>query len=106
MTPQDIKAIIAAELQGDLTRTNLHRVDLQKCLVEPRRVACINTFPEVWDGELIDLWVVLEEATDTAQGYLIVFDEESRGFGLAYRSGSTPLFLGIYGTFVDTFDGM
>lgn len=106
MTPQDVKAIIAAELRGDLSRTNLHGVDLQRCLVEPRRVACINTFPEVWDGELIDLWVVLEEAPGTAKGYLIVFDEESREFGLAHRSGSAPVFLGIYGTFIDTFDGM
>ena len=106
MTPGEVRAIVDSEICGNLSQSNLHGVDLQRCLVEPRKVACRNTFPKLAGGKPLQLWIVLEETPGTRDGYLIVFDEERRKFGLASWSGETPVFLGFHGSFLSTLEGM
>jgi hypothetical protein len=106
MTSAEVRAIIEAKLDGDLSTTNGHGVDLRKCLVEPRRVACRNTFPKLQEGKPLQLWIVLEETLGKSDGYLVVFDEERAKFGLADWDGEFPVFLGFHGTFLDSLRGM
>lgn len=106
MTAAQVRAIIDAELGNDLSRSNSHGVDLRRCLVEPRKVKCRNTFPKLNGGKPLELWIVLEETPETSDGYLIVFDEETHQFGLADWADSTPVFLGFHGTFLNSLEGM
>jgi hypothetical protein len=108
MTSAEVRAIVEAELCGDWSHANRHGVDLQKCLVLPRRVVCRNTFPNLDCGKPLDLWIVLEETRGKRDGYLIVFDERQCQFGLAVwdRDGDTPAFIGFHGSFLNTLRGM
>ncbi len=54
-----------------------------------------------------DLWRVLEEHPDTRSGYRIVFDTRDMSFGLATTDQhGRDVFLGSYGTFMETLDAM
>jgi hypothetical protein len=106
MTPAQVRAIVEAEIAGNSLQSNSHQVDLRKCLVEPRKVACRNTFPKLNDGKPLQLWIVLEQTPDKPDGYVIVFDEGRRAFGLADWDGETPVFLGFHGTFLNALRGM
>jgi len=106
MTPAEVRAIVEAEVGGDWSQSNSHGVDLRKCLVKPRKVACRNTFPKLNKGKPLQLWIVLEETPGKTDGYLIVFDEAKHLFGLADWDGDTPVFLGFHGTFLTTLKGM
>jgi len=52
------------------------------------------------------LWIVLEETPGRREGYLIVFDEQRRTFGLASWDGESPVFIGFHSTFLNTLQGM
>jgi hypothetical protein len=106
MHASEVRQQLDAEIAGDWSRTNAHGVDLKKCLVEPRKVNCRNTFPLLRGGQPLPLWIVLEEKPDEKEGYLIVFDEETRKFGLADWDGDTPVFWGFHGSFLATLEGM
>lgn len=106
MTPEDVRAVVNAEIGDDGSLSNSHGVDLRKCLVRPRAVDCRNTFPKLHGGRPIRLWIVLEETPDERDGYLIVFDESRRTFGLADWDGDVPVFLGYHGSFLNTLQGM
>jgi hypothetical protein len=106
MTSAEVRAIVKAEIGADWSQPNDHGVDLRKCLVQPRKVTCRNTFPKLHGGRPLQLWIVLEETPGKRDGYLIVFDETQRVFGLADWDGDTPVFLGFHGSFQDTLQGM
>lgn len=106
MTAADVRAMIEAEIRTGAPALNLDYVDLEQRLVTPRKVSCGNTFPKVNRGQPLALWVVLEESPGNCQGYLVVFDECERTFGLAIRNGATPVFLGFHGTFLNALQGM
>jgi hypothetical protein len=106
MTPAEVRAIVEAEIGDDWERKNPHGVDLRTCVMTPRKVTCRNTFPKFNAGEPLEMWIVLEETPGKNDGYLIVFDEQERKFGLADWDVDTPVFLGFHGTFLNTLDGM
>ncbi len=106
MNAAEVRKIVEAEIGGDRSMSNAHGVDLRRCLVQPRKVACRNTFPRLEGGRPIELWIVLEETPGRRDGYLIVFDERKRVFGLADWDGDTPVFIGFYGSFINTLQGM
>jgi hypothetical protein len=56
---------------------------------------------------MLDLWLVLEESPLDHRGYLVLFDEVSHEFGLGINGNDgIPVFLGFYGSFWQTLDGM
>jgi hypothetical protein len=104
MTAPEISEIIEREIDGNRSPSNAHGVDLRRCLVAPVKQAYQDSFKE---GETIELWLVLEEVPENKSGYKIVFDEQTRMFGLAMSVVDQPdMFLGFYGTFLETLEGM
>lgn len=104
MTPAQVRQTVLNEIAGDWDRSNAHGVDLRKCVVDPpRRRIYADSFNA---DSPIELWLVLEEDPDNRGGYEIVFDELRGQFGLATTTKDVPVFLGWYGTFIDTLNGM
>jgi hypothetical protein len=105
MTASEISRIIEDEIGDGWSRSNAHGVDLKQCLVTPVEQVYEDSFKE---GQTIMLWLVLEERPADKGGYKIVFEEESRMFGLAVSNVARErdLFLGLYGTFLETLEGM
>ncbi len=106
MTSAGVRARVEAEIGTDWSRSNAHGVDLRRCLVQPRRVTCVNTFPQLNGGEPLSRWIVLEESPGGTDGYLIVFDDRCGDYGLAIRGSDGPVFIGYHGSFLDTLRGM
>lgn len=104
MSPSDISQVIAGEIAGDWDRKNPHGVDLRTCLVTPERRRFVDATDK---NQALDLWLVLEEHPQTHSGYMIVFDETSRRYGLAViDQHKQDVFIGFYGTFLETLDAM
>ena len=49
---------------------------------------------------------MLEEYPENKDGYKIVFDEDMKQFGLATPGKCIDLFIGYYGSFLQTLEGM
>jgi hypothetical protein len=66
-----------------------------------------RTYINGMNGEKIELWLVLEEDPKERKGYKIIFDETQGIFGLATtQQGGPDVFIGIYGTFMETLESM
>lgn len=105
MTADEVRRIVESAIGGDWLLTNLHGCDFKRCLVDPQVQEFENCGGPGATG-FIKLWVVLEECPETRDGYQIVFNEESREFGLAILGKNGPIYLGSYGGFLDAFDAM
>jgi len=104
MEASEVSKIIESEIGGNWSLSNAHRVDLRQCLVKPTKQMYEDSFNP---NETIELWLVLEEIPEDKSGYKIVFDEKSSMFGLATSSFyELDVFLGFYGSFLDTLEGM
>jgi hypothetical protein len=109
MTSDEVANIVRSQIGDNWDVRNSHGVDIVRCLVRPVEVDIV--FRRVRSGEVSDellrVWLVLEERVVERDGYKIVFDEGSRSFGLAVAmEDSLPMFLGIYGSFIDALEGM
>lgn len=103
MNAEEIKKIIARELDESKSVSNWHGVSLHECLVNPTKRNYEDSFNQ---GEVIELWLVLEECPNEKDGYQIVFDEKMHEFGLALPGNELDLFLGYYGSFLEALEGM
>ncbi|MEZ5990058.1 MAG: hypothetical protein R3F30_13200 [Planctomycetota bacterium] len=103
-----MRAIIDKEIQtaftGDPSRAGSHGVDLSRCLLARPES---RTFLDSFDGNRpVRMWLVLEEDPDNHAGYQIVFDGSRSAFGLAVPGTESAVFIGYYGSFVDTLEAM
>jgi hypothetical protein len=103
MNADKVKNIIQAELQSGETISNWHGLSLNKCLVEPVLMDFEDSFN---NGEIIKLWLVLEERPDEKDGYKIVYDPDENEFGLATNGNELPVLISFYGDFIETLEGM
>ena len=104
MKASEVSEIIEREINGNWSLSNAHGVDLKRCLVPPIKLTYDDSFKE---DETIELWLVLEEIPEDKSGYKIVYDERSGMFGLATRGAhAQDVFIGFYGTFLETLEGM
>ena len=109
MTAEGVRELIDREVAGDWSLTNLHGCDLRRCLVPPvlrEYDDCGAGRPLVEPYSIIRLWLVLEELPEDQSGYKIVYGEEAGMFGLAVPGTSRDVFIGYYGSFLDTYRGM
>jgi hypothetical protein len=112
VTVKDVSKLIEDEIasvgEAWFTRpeNNPHGIELSRCLGEPERVLCTNTFPGFRGGKPFEAWLVLEALPNDDDGYRIIFDEESGKFGLACGTRRDPIFIGWHGSFLNTVQGM
>ena len=91
------------EIGGQWERSNLHGVDLRKCLLEPELAECLDPAA----GKRIRLWLVLSERPGRDNCYGVAYDEQSREFGLvAFNPGSPPTLVGMHGGFLNAMEAM
>ena len=104
MTPDEVAGVILDEIATGRTVSDAHGVDLRRCLVTPpRKRVYLDSFDEDAPTEL---WLVLEENPDDHSGYEIVYDDIRNTFGLAITTKDAPVFIGYYGTFLNTLEAM
>lgn len=108
MTSEAVRQIVQQEIAGDWQRSNAHGCDLRRCLVEPviGEYDDLGTRRPIDPAATIRLWLVLEESPEDRGGYKIVFDERSGLFGLAVPGQGRDVFIGFYGTFLETYAAM
>lgn len=100
---KEVTAIINAEIGENWNLSNAHGVDLHICILPPEKKA----FTDFTSGKVCELWLVLEEDPKGREGYKIVFDDTKGLFGLATTQIDGPdLFLGLYGSFLETLESM
>lgn len=103
MTSNEVIHIINEEIKGRVNISNLHGVDLKKCLINPVRQRYVSSLD---DNIAFEFWTVLEE-TEDGKGYKIFYDENENSFGLGMKGFKNELvYLGNYGTFLETLKGM
>jgi hypothetical protein len=109
MSPAEVKRKVLDAIGNDWSRSNLHGVDLRKCLLSlPIRKTFRNSWfdPRVRESDANRLnqerWLILEERPVEKDGYAIVYEEGTDQFGLA--SGET--LIAFYGSFIETLNAM
>lgn len=108
-TGEDVRELVSREIADDWLQSNLHGCDLCRCLVPPE----LREYDNCGLGGILDkpppkiaMWVVLEEKPGKRSGYKIVFGKEAGMFGLAVPGTPNDIFVGFYGSFLETFRGM
>ena len=103
MTSAEITNLLDAQIGDQWHRTNLHGVDLRKCIVPPERKSVLDAAGE----KSCEAWLVLLEHPDKKLGYAVVYDETSGDFGLAqFAEGYEPCLFGLYGDFFKALEAM
>jgi len=103
MTSQEIKEFIKRELEGQADLKIVHGVNLNECLIEPKKETYISSADK---SITFELWTVLEETADRS-GYKITYDESDKTYGLGIMTDKNELMdIGTYGTFLETLKGM
>lgn len=103
LTSEEVIHIINNEIKGIFDISNLHGVDLKKCMIKPVRQRYISSLD---NNITFELWTVLEE-TEDGKSYKIYYDEDESSFGLGMKGFDDDLiYLGNYGTFLETLKGM
>jgi hypothetical protein len=106
MTADEVEQLVLTEIGDQWDRWTAHDVDLRRCVVRPPRQETYMAATK--EGEVpLRLWLVVEEAPDTHDGYEVFYDDEERIFGLGgVDSAGGRYYIGGYGTLWDTLEGM
>jgi hypothetical protein len=102
MTLETVQKLIQDEVAGNWSQINDHGCDLRKCMVQPE----LREYDDRGSGHLIKMWLVFEEYPEDRSGYKIVYGEKVGMFGLAGPGTQRDVFIGYYGTFLETYHAM
>ncbi len=103
MTSDQVRELVEAAIGDQWHRSNLHRVNLRSCVIEPRKL----TFVTAKDEQEVEAWLVLLEDPKGTLGFGIAYDEGTEQFGLIQMvKGYEPCLIGLYGGFFDALDAM
>ena len=108
MTGEDVRRLVEREIAGNWQLTNAHGCDLRRCCVPPelREYDDRGGHPHSDPPPIVSLWLVLEEVPGDSDCYKIVYSEHANMFGLAVSGSVRDVFLGYYGSFLDTYRSM
>jgi hypothetical protein len=110
MTPTTLKRMILRELnECNLNPATGHfrtKEQVHERLVEPAKAEFMT-----FNSAKAELWIVLDEIpNEPKKGYLVVYSEKEKLFGLATKSGiddeKLGYLVGLYGSFVGALDNM
>ena len=104
VTSEEVSRRVEAEIGDGWEIEYPHGVQLRRCLVTPRK----ERMRVGWDEtSSIDLWVVLEAEPGERSGYIVAYDGVEEKFGLASQDAAGHrVFLGYYGSFLETLEAM
>ena len=106
MTATEVEQLVLAEIGEQWERWTAHGLDLRRCLVRPPRQETYFSATPAGEVPLL-LWLVLEEAPDSHDGYEVFYDAEERIFGLGVVDNQGQrAYVGGYGSLWDTLEGM
>jgi hypothetical protein len=101
MTANDVDVMVRRDIGEQWARSNLHHVDLRRCLLPARAIQVVDPA----GANARPVWLVLHEVPGGGDGYGVVFDELTATYGLVeMRKGYDPCLIGLYGTFFDTLE--
>jgi hypothetical protein len=104
MTANEVREKVEREISGNWDRPNPHGVDLRRSVLTPELKDYEDSSHE---GSQLALWLVLEEHPGTDSGYKIVYDDRRDQYGLAITGQHRrDVFIGYYGTFLETLYAM
>ena len=109
MTQKEIENIIRNEIK-ESPIDNWHgisRDNIENHIIEPLQKKYIDS----WTKGIVIKWLVLDESRENKNsGYQIVFDDKTLLFGLAVKGGKNSegigTYIGDYGSFLETLNGM
>ena len=105
MTATEVRSLVEHQIGDDWNHTNLHDVELSRCLLAEPRVITVQL--PVREPCTEDVWLVLEEESGAESGYLVTYSERTGCFGLAHFDPDTsPYLVGEYGDFFTALDAM
>jgi hypothetical protein len=103
MNAAELSRIIELDLACNASTLSWHGRPVAECLCPPERQVFLDSFN---NNEPLHLWLVFNESLNTEEGYKVVYAENEELFGLAVPGTDTPVFIGIYGSFVETLNSM
>ena len=110
MTAAQVATIVDTELEACEALDNWHGITLENVHQHKVVPPVLRTFADGSSEELLKLWIVIDECPgDERDGYLVVFNETNRLYGLATKravKGPGPVFIGYYGNLIETLDAM
>jgi len=99
MDAEEVRAIVLAELDGDLDRVKVHVPGY--VMPQPRLEEYVRTN----GSEVSQYWTVLMDGPYD-EGYIIYFDPVEKVFGLGMRDANCRVALGSHGSFMETLHSM
>jgi hypothetical protein len=87
MDSSTIKSLVETELARGDSFTSFHGItqtNLRSLLVEP---FAVRTAPDDLETQPRDMWIVLQERPAPTDGYVVVYDPATGGWGVAEHAG-------------------
>jgi hypothetical protein len=104
MTAEEIQKIVDRELnEPEEELKSWNEEEVRRLLLKPVKHTYLDTFEE---DSTMELWLILDERPGVPTSQKIVYDENENEFGLAGEKDGQPVFLGYYGTLVETLESM
>ena len=110
ITSEEVKNIVSNELLESAEINNWHGIDqrnISEYLIQPVKVRLVNPLTNL----LQQYWLILDEIPESKDnGYLIVYSEDEKCFGLATKQntifGNIGTCVSLYDTFIDALNAM
>lgn len=102
----EVKSTIREKIDAGLERLPSRlRQWAEQHLVEPRKITARRSVDD--PASETEAWLVTDHVGERDSGYRVIYDEESGTFGLITTiKGGPEYYLGLYGEFDETVEGM
>ena len=102
MTSNEVKAMVDKSLSKYMGYKNDYGCIVSKCLITPEKLLFVDV-----DNSEVELWDILEEDPEKRDGYMVVYDEKEKLYGIAIHSVLKELIaLEFYKSFLEAFESM
>ena len=110
ISSEEVKNIVSNELLESSKINNWHGINqsnINQHLIKPVKIKLVNPLTNL----LQEYWLVLDEIPESKRnGYLIVYSEDDKSFGLATKQntifGDIGMCVSLYDSFIDALNAM